>query len=139
LLDANVWLSGLLTRGVCERVLDLCWTPASSITIMCSEHLLAELAANAHAKFQVPVEEAAEAVAALRKRVELVEPLAVPADACRDPNDLPVLGAALAGQVACVVTGDRDLLEIKQYHGIPILSPREFYDRVRAGGYGAPT
>lgn len=134
LLDANVLLSGLLTRGVCERLLDLCWASPSPITVICSEHLLAEFAENAHSKFRIPVDEATEAVAALRKRVELVEPLVVSADACRDPKDLPVLGAALAGQAECLVTGDRDLLELKQFQGVAILSPRELYDRLRVRG-----
>lgn len=131
LLDANVLLSGLLTRGVCERLLDLCWSLESPIEVICSEHLLAELAENVQSKFRIPVDEVAEAVAALRKRVELVVPLAVSADACRDPNDLPVLGAAIAGRAECLVTGDRDLLELKQFQGVSILSPRELYDRLR--------
>jgi len=30
----------------------------------------------------------------------------------------------------CLVTGDRDLLDIRQFHGIPILSPRAFHDQL---------
>jgi predicted nucleic acid-binding protein len=42
-----------------------------------------------------------------------------------------VLGTAVAGQADYLVTGDKQLLELGNYQGIPILSPREFYDRVR--------
>jgi uncharacterized protein len=49
-------------------------------------------------------------------------------EACRDRSDLPVLCTALASTADCLVTGDRDLLEIKQFQAIPILSPRAFHD-----------
>lgn len=51
-------------------------------------------------------------------------------DACRDGDDLPVLGTLLAAKADCLVTGDQDLLELREFHSIPILSPRAFHDRL---------
>ena len=130
-LDANVLLAGVFTRGVCERLLDICWENAPAIAIVCSEHILGEFANNAETKFRVPAQEVAEALGRLRHRVETVEPSAVAADACRDAGDLPVLGTAVAGHADYLVTGDHDLLLLKSFQGIPIVSPREFYDRIR--------
>lgn len=130
-LDANVLLAGVFTHGVCERILDICWENAPAIVVVCSEHILSEFADNAETKFGVPAEEIADAVDKLRHRVELVEPSEVPMDACRDRDDLPVLGTAKAGNVDYLVTGDRDLLTLKSFHGIPIASPRDFYDLIR--------
>jgi predicted nucleic acid-binding protein len=48
---------------------------------------------------------------------------------CRDPDDLPVLGTAVAGGASVLVTGDEDLLTLHEFQGIVILSPREFHDR----------
>jgi putative PIN family toxin of toxin-antitoxin system len=45
---------------------------------------------------------------------------------CRDQEDDPVLACALACKADYLVTGDRDLLEIKKFHKIKIVSPREF-------------
>ena len=64
----------------------------------------------------------------------MVRPAKVPAGACRDRTDLAVLGTALAAEADCLVTGDRDLLELKTFQGIPILSPRAFHDRLQVGG-----
>ena len=133
-LDANVLLAGVFTRGVCERLLDICWENAPTIVIVCSEHILGEFADNAETKFGVPAEEVAESVDKLRYRVEIVEPSEVALDACRDADDLPVLGTAAAGNANYLVTGDRDLLVLKSFHGIPIVSPREFYDLVGVSG-----
>ena len=62
--------------------------------------------------------------------VELVEPKDVPRDACRDPDDLPILGTLLAAEADCLVTGDKDLLDLKEFQSVPILSPRTLHDRL---------
>ena len=131
-LDSNVLLAGVFTRGVCERPLDVCWEKAPAIVVVCSEHILSEFSDNAETKFRVPVDEVAETVDKLRRRVEIVEPDEVALDACRDAVDLPVLGTATAGKADYLVTGDRDLMALKSFCGIPIVSPREFYDVLRA-------
>lgn len=48
--------------------------------------------------------------------------------ACRDPKDNKYLELALSGQAACIVTGDRDLLALNPFRGIPILTPKRFLD-----------
>lgn len=45
---------------------------------------------------------------------------------CRDPDDDKLLETALMGAADCLVTGDRDLLEMSPFQNIPILSPADF-------------
>jgi putative PIN family toxin of toxin-antitoxin system len=45
---------------------------------------------------------------------------------CRDPDDDKLLETAFAGAADCLVTGDRDLLVMSPFHGIPILTPADF-------------
>ena len=45
---------------------------------------------------------------------------------CRDPDDDKLLETALLGNADCLVTGDRDLLEMSSFHGIPIVTPAGF-------------
>lgn len=61
-------------------------------------------------------------------------PAGVDPAACRDPDDLPVLGAAVAGRADLLVTGDKDLLDLHRHEGIPIVTPRECYVRMVATG-----
>jgi putative PIN family toxin of toxin-antitoxin system len=67
----------------------------------------------------------------LREVAEIVTPIAVAADACRDADDLPVLGTVLAAKADCLVTGDKDLLVLTPFSGHPILSPRQFWQRLK--------
>ena len=64
-------------------------------------------------------------MADLRDTVEIVLPAPLPQPVSRDPDDDEILAAAVAGQVDLVVSGDNDLLTLKQYRSIPILSPAD--------------
>ena len=48
---------------------------------------------------------------------------------CRDPDDDKFLETALIGDADCIITGDKDLLEMSPFHGIMILSPSDFVIR----------
>ncbi|WP_016951601.1 putative toxin-antitoxin system toxin component, PIN family [Anabaena sp. PCC 7108] len=45
---------------------------------------------------------------------------------CRDPKDDKFLSLAIAGNANLIITGDEDLLVLKCYQNIPILSPKDF-------------
>jgi uncharacterized protein len=48
--------------------------------------------------------------------------------ASKDPDDDKYISAAIEGRAAFVVAGDSDLLDLKEYEGIRIVSPRVFFD-----------
>ena len=50
----------------------------------------------------------------------------------RDPDDDNILAAALASGADFIVTGDLDLLHLKSYHKIKILTPREFLTKLES-------
>ena len=59
-------------------------------------------------------------------------------DAIRDdPNDNIILECAIAGKADAIISGDRHLLALESYNGIPILRPAAFLtfleDRTKAG------
>ena len=45
-----------------------------------------------------------------------------------DPTDNKFIEAAIAGQVDLIVSGDKHLLELKEYKSIPFITAREFLD-----------
>ena len=55
---------------------------------------------------------------------------------CRDPDDDQVLGTAIAGDAACLITGDKDLLTLGTFETVDILLPKDFaaYEERLASG-----
>lgn len=49
-----------------------------------------------------------------------------------DPKDDKFLEAAIAGKVDYIVSGDKHLLDLKEFRSIPIISGREFIDWLEA-------
>lgn len=47
-----------------------------------------------------------------------------------DPKDDKFLDAVIVGDVEYLVSGDKHLLNLKEYAGIPIITPREFLKRL---------
>lgn len=45
---------------------------------------------------------------------------------CRDPKDNKFLELAVAAKASCIITGDKDLLELHPFRGIPILTVNDF-------------
>ena len=127
-LDANVIIAAFAARGLCESVLELC---LSDHELVVSRHLLAEVQRHLVGKVKLPMEVAEEIVGLLQDLGTLVEPVPVDDAACRDRDDLPILGLALAARAEYIVSGDKDLLVLKNIGNVPICSPREFADALR--------
>ncbi|HEV2146337.1 MAG TPA: putative toxin-antitoxin system toxin component, PIN family [Longimicrobiaceae bacterium] len=123
-LDTNVLLAAFVSRGVCHDLLEHC---ERAHRIVASEFILEEFADKLLRKFKVPSDKVQRAVALLRPRMEVIEPPPLDLPTCRDPDDDWVLATALAGQCACIVTGDKDLLTLEVFSGIRILPPSAFW------------
>ena len=67
-------------------------------------------------------------MAALGDVAEIVTPASLGERVCRDKDDDGVLATALAGRAAVIVSGDDDLLVLKKFRGIRILSPRQLLE-----------
>lgn len=129
-LDTNVLLSAVFFPGVCDMVLAHCLLTPTVEVVLC-EHILHEFVEHGTGKLNGSADRIEALVTELRRRCKIVEPAPIPAHVCDDPDDLPVLGAAIASNAQCLVTGDKDLLAMGSYQGVALLSPRVFYDRIR--------
>ena len=127
-LDTNVILAAFASHGLCDALMTVC---LEHHHLICSEHILAELQRHLVGKLKLTEDQVGEIISFLEEHTEVVDPQMVESGACPDPDDLPVLGTALAGGADLLVSGDRDLLDLGAHAGIPIVSPRECYARLR--------
>lgn len=129
MLDTNVWLAALFGRGLCEALLDAL-IERPGVTILICEQIIDEVREHAVKKFKVPKAEAEWAIDFILRHSVAVKPLPLPKSACKDHDDLAILGAALAGSASTLVTGDKVLLARKRVGRGEIIGAREFFERL---------
>jgi len=125
-LDTNVFVAALLSDATPRRVYEAFLSGA--ITLLFSRQTLFELVTVLRRPSIRLVTSRAETdrlLAAVQRDGRLVE-ISERVFACRDPKDNRFLECALAGRADYLVTGDRDLLALDPFRGIPILRPAEF-------------
>lgn len=126
-LDTNVLVSALTTRGICADILTVV---LSDHQLVLGERVLEELGRVLERKMKVPRDSVHEAQAFLRQEAAIIS-TSVEVDASiRDPDDVEVLGQAIAGLADVLVTGDRDLLDVTAVLPLEVLSPRGFWERL---------
>ena len=130
-LDANVIIAGFATRGLCESIMELC---LSEHEILLSDDLLDEILRNLQFKIKLPEIIVDNIGKFLREHANFSIPVPLSADVCRDSDDIKILGLAVASNADYIVTGDKDLLVLKSFQNIPILTSRSFSDLLHSGG-----
>ncbi len=124
LFDTNVLFAAFTAKGVCEDIVD---EAAGVCDILWSQPLQEELQTVLKRKHKLgPGAQAA--MEAFAELCEFCVPVPLPQRVCRDADDDGVLATALVGRAEYVVTGDEDLLLLKEFQGIPILPPRRFME-----------
>ncbi len=128
-LDVNVWVSGLLWSGVPGQVLRLIRNP--NITSVVSEELLLELETTLQReKFQESLRHRNlsidELLSIARTLSEVVAINSVEVPELRDSTDLKILATSVAASADVIVTGNQDLLVLKDFESIPILTRMSF-------------
>ena len=125
LFDTNVLISAFISHGLCLDVMEYC---AAEHQICVSVFILGEFKEKLQQKFGFSSQDIQMAVNFLQK-ISLIADYnenTVPT-ICRDKNDNHILAAAFSLKVDCIVTGDDDLLILKNYANIPILKPQDFW------------
>ncbi len=124
LLDTNVLIAAFITHGACHELFE---HVTRNHQLVASKYILDELTEHLLGKFHFTKRDALEMVRLIRERAELFAPELMSPPLPIDPDDLPILGTAIAGGCDCLVTGDKELQGLQVVKGIPILSPRRFW------------
>ena len=124
--DTNALVSALLLKNSVSRQAFDKALKAGKILI--SSATMAELNdVLKREKFEkyITEEERVQFLTAFVREAKLVEVTETVTD-CRDPKDNKFLELAVSGNAVCIVSGDKDLLDLQPFRGIPIVPPREF-------------
>ena len=126
-LDTNTVVSGLLWDNEPSRLIDE--GLQGRVELLTSQALLLELGdVLPRRKLAQRVAASGLSVAQLVARYAVLAQSVLPADISRiatDPDDDQVLACALAARADLIVSGDADLLNLKAYQGMPIVTVAE--------------
>jgi putative PIN family toxin of toxin-antitoxin system len=81
-------------------------------------------------KFRIAHDELDDFAALILSKAEFVLPEKSIHAVVDDPSDNKFIEAAVAGQADYIVSGDKHLLDLKEFHGIAIIAPRIFLDQL---------
>jgi hypothetical protein len=124
-IDCNVWISILLGSRHIAPIYSALLNESFSLVITPS--LLNELTdVTSRPQFNLPLLDIKDLISILNSQAIIVNPAKQSFNICRDPMDEYLLCAALEANANCIVTGDKDLLCLNPFRGIPILTPAEF-------------
>jgi putative PIN family toxin of toxin-antitoxin system len=130
--DCNVLISAALVEtGTAAKALD---TAYADHLLLFSEPTFDELVTRlARPKFRRYLRDASR-VAILDTLATVAEwiDIACQPQGCRDPSDDKYLETALLGAADAIVSGDRDLLVMHPFEGIPILTPAAWLAKSRS-------
>jgi uncharacterized protein len=127
-LDTNCILSGLLFSTKLMAWLRISWQRGDVIPIVCRETVLELIRVLTYPKFKLTSVEQEVLLADFLPYTQTVIYAGKPSDnlVLRDPKDQVFLGLAISSQVVALVTGDQDLLGLKNQAPIAIMTVAEF-------------
>ena len=97
--------------------------------VFTSNYILDELARKLTEKFSFPKKDVRAILKFLLTAAQSVDPAKLPENVCRDSEDAPILGTAVAARADLLISVDKDLLTLKDFRGITIIRPGEFWTR----------
>jgi len=124
--DTNIVVSGLLWQGASRRVLDL--ARAGRLDLFTSPALLVELEEvllrdKFARRLKAAVVSPADLLLGYAALATVIHPPPIAPTVVADPDDDEVLACAVAAQADIVISGDRHLLSLGEFQGIPVLAP----------------
>ena len=128
-LDTNVLASAAATRGLCADVLREVF---ASHDLFISEQVLNELRRVLRLKFGVPQALIDDFIQLLQQNSVLAQPSQVPRVKLQDKEVLNILAAAITAGAEVLITGDKELLDLGGVEKLEILSPRQFWEKLKA-------
>ena len=135
-LDANIFVSAVISpSGLCSQIIQHITQNSNLFELVLSPLISEEIYRSLtrprillYSKKSAPeMMSWLESLDALALQVTDAQLLS---HSCRDPDDDKYLSAAITANAHTIVSGDKDLLVLKEIGGILIMTPRDFYKKL---------
>jgi putative PIN family toxin of toxin-antitoxin system len=127
--DTGVLAAGLATRGICGDLLE---TAIHEHELIVSQQVLVELKRVLSDRLHLPAKVAGAFLRLLKEDALIVESRKKPSVPIEDVDDIAIIACALESDADALVTGDKELLELRRFGELAILSPRQLWQKFAA-------
>jgi putative PIN family toxin of toxin-antitoxin system len=126
-LDSNVFVSSFFWKGNPRKIFDRVTNGLDELYI--SDEILQEITAvMTRKKFNMEINEIEDYIKIIESYSIKLSPQNKVEEVSRDKNDNKILECGFEGKVDYIITGDNDLLVLRNYKGIRIVKPKEYLD-----------
>jgi putative PIN family toxin of toxin-antitoxin system len=125
-LDSGIWISAFQFGGTPQAALDSVF---SDHTVAICDQIVAEVRATLVRKFSWKDEEVLDVLKEYTSDGKHVAVTGTLNGVCRDLKDDMVFECAVKADAEIILSGDNDLLSVKTYRGIEVLTARQYLDR----------
>jgi len=128
-LDSSVWISALKFGGLPRRAAA---RAASDDEIVVCPYIESEIHAALTKKFRWTDAEVRQGLANYLDNAIWVTTTGALTGICRDPADDPIIECAILANATIIVAGDHDLLALKSYSRVRIVTARQYLEHADA-------
>lgn len=126
--DTNILISSVFWNGIPRRIVDP--AAAGKIRSLTSPEILKEVESVLVRKFpDIPYPRVRDIIRDVLSYSHLVVARQLTLPELRDLKDIPVIASAVAARADYIVTGDKDLLVLKEFRGTRIVTAKVFFDK----------
>ena len=131
-VDTNVVASAVLFGGKPGALIRFVLTHA--VSAVATQEIIAEYQSTIDSLFQkYKGRDLFFSADSIYSAMEII-PAQTRVDVCRDPDDNKFISCAIDGQCYYIVSGDKDLLTLKEYSDVKIVTVAEFFELLKAQG-----
>jgi putative PIN family toxin of toxin-antitoxin system len=123
-IDTNVFVSAIVFGGKPRQVINVIAEDAAILVM--TEPIIIEIRRVVVTKFIDFVDDLTKIENLLEEDAEWVKAGFHTIAISRDPDDDKFIEAAMAGDCQYIVSGDKDLLDLKEYQGVKIVNVSDF-------------
>jgi putative PIN family toxin of toxin-antitoxin system len=129
-LDTNVLVSALLFKGALSRFVEL-WRKGKIIPVISKETFSELTTVLQYPKFSLSKDEIKSIIEhEILPYFEIIEVVKTVKGVCRDPEDDKFISCALSASADCIVSGDKDLCDVREHKIVKIVSPSDFLKKL---------
>lgn len=125
-LDTNILVSAIVFGGKPEKIFQ--YALKKDISVVTSPYLMVELNETLIKKFSFSTQRILQIEKKIKQIFLIVNPN-IEIHVLKDEDDSRVLEAAIEGRCSYIITGDKELLELKSFKNIEIITASNFLEK----------